>query len=91
MQGRRTGVSWATVEYVPGRTRFKVEQYGPRRLWDETAAAWEWWLTQERPDRDRFGLTVDRDGQRVWLDEPDRLVPAPTAVSRRTRLPRTHP
>ncbi|MEV5873695.1 methyltransferase domain-containing protein [Streptomyces sp. NPDC052101] len=73
--------SWATVEYVPGRTEFEVEQYGPRRLWDETAAAWDWWLAQGRPDRDRFGLTVDRDGQRVWLDAPDRptLTPWPGA------------
>lgn len=49
---------------------------GPRRLWDETEAAYRWWETQGRPVRDRFGLTVDQDGQRVWLDEPDRLVPA---------------
>lgn len=67
--------SWATVEYVPGRKVFVVEQYGPRRLWDEAEAAYRWWEDRGRPPRDRFGLTVDRDGQRVWLEDPDTLVP----------------
>ncbi|MGW0764770.1 hypothetical protein [Streptomyces sp. NPDC002676] len=67
--------SWATVEYVPGRKEFEVEQYGPRRLWDETEAAYRWWEDRGRPGRERFGLTVDRNGQRVWLDGPDHLAP----------------
>ncbi|MGW7004183.1 methyltransferase domain-containing protein [Streptomyces sp. NPDC054933] len=69
------GKSWATAEYVPGRSVFEVEQYGPRRLWDEVEAAWRWWESQDRPSRDRFGLTVDQHGQRVWLDSPDHPVP----------------
>ncbi|MFJ6741027.1 methyltransferase domain-containing protein [Streptomyces sp. NPDC091279] len=67
------GTSWATVEYVPDRTHFEVEQHGPRRLWSEAEAAWNWWLDQGRPTRDRFGLTVDQNAQRLWLD--DHLLP----------------
>ncbi|WP_449195314.1 methyltransferase domain-containing protein [Streptomyces sp. NRAIS3] len=61
--------SWARVEGD------SVRQAGPRQLWDEVEAAWRWWEEQERPSRDRFGLTVDRDGQRVWLDSADHPVP----------------
>lgn len=61
--------SWARVEGD------SVRQAGPRRLWDEAEAAWRWWEEQGRPRRDRFGLTVDCDGQRVWLDSTDHLLP----------------
>ncbi len=37
---------------------FPVMQAGPRRLWDETVAAWDWWVSAGRPDADRFGITV---------------------------------
>ncbi|WP_328973815.1 methyltransferase domain-containing protein [Streptomyces sp. NBC_00239] len=72
-----TGItSWATVDYEKGRTTFPVVQSGPRRLWDELEAAWRWWDKQGRPGFDRFGLTVDDSGERVWLDSPDHPVPA---------------
>lgn len=67
--------SWATVEYVPGREVFEAEQYGERRLWDEVEAAYRWWEDRGRPTRERFGLSVDRAGQRVWLDTPGGVVP----------------
>ncbi|MHC0433905.1 methyltransferase domain-containing protein [Streptomyces sp. O3] len=71
-----TGVtSWATVDYADGRTTYGVVQSGPRKLWGELEAAWRWWDRQGRPGFDRFGLTVDDGGQRVWLDSPDRPVP----------------
>ncbi|MFC9930294.1 methyltransferase domain-containing protein [Streptomyces sp. NPDC127190] len=66
--------SWATVEYVPGHETYEVEQYGPRRLWDEVETAYRWWEEQGRPPRDHFGLTVTPDGQQVWLDQPDHVV-----------------
>ncbi|GAA1919788.1 methyltransferase domain-containing protein [Streptantibioticus ferralitis] len=69
------GKSWATAEYVPGQSEFEVEQYGPRRLWEEVEAAWRWWEAQGCPARDRFGLAIDQHGQRVWLDSPDHPVP----------------
>jgi hypothetical protein len=68
------GTSWATVEYVPDAEVYEVEQYGRRALWDEVRAEFLRWHGLGRPVRDRFGLTVDGAGQRVWLDEPSRPV-----------------
>lgn len=60
--------SWASVDYEAGGPHL-VEQYGPRRLWDEVAAAYEWWVDAGRPPRERFGFTVTPEAQRVWLDD----------------------
>lgn len=73
------GGSWASVDYVPGRVEFVVEQWGSRRLWDEVEAAYMRWLSLGRPGRDRIGLTVSPDGQAVWLDSPDRVLTPPDA------------
>ncbi|NEB35903.1 methyltransferase domain-containing protein [Streptomyces sp. SID14515] len=71
-----TGVtSWATADYVPGKDRHRVVQSGPRCLWDELEGAYMWWAGNDRPGFERFGLTVDSDGERVWLDTPENLVP----------------
>ncbi|MFJ9943964.1 methyltransferase domain-containing protein [Streptomyces erythrochromogenes] len=69
-------LSWASADYEPGVDSFDVVQSGPRRLWDETEAAYYWWEGQGRPGFERFGLTVDSDGERAWLDSPDHPVPA---------------
>ncbi|MGW1196673.1 methyltransferase domain-containing protein [Streptomyces sp. NPDC002536] len=75
--------SWATAEYVPGQAAYEVEQYGPRRLWDEVEAAYRKWVDNGRPERDRAGLTVTRDGQHVWLDREDNIIgTVPTARER---------
>ncbi|WP_329399978.1 methyltransferase domain-containing protein [Streptomyces melanogenes] len=63
--------SWASADYVPGADSYEVYQSGPRRLWDETEAAYHWWADAGRPGFDRFGLTVDGDHAKVWLDWPD--------------------
>ncbi|MEU6059741.1 methyltransferase domain-containing protein [Streptomyces sp. NPDC047097] len=64
--------SWATVEYVPGRgEEYEVEQFGARRLWAEAEGAYGEWRAVGAPSRDRVGLTVDRGGQRLWVDTPD--------------------
>lgn len=64
--------SWAAVDYEPGAARFEVEQYGPRRLWDEAEAAHLGWLRAGRPGLDRLGLTATTGaGLRFWLDTPD--------------------
>ncbi len=67
--------SWATVDFVPRRKEFEVYQSGPRDLWDEVVAAYRWWDEQGRPGFERFGLTVDGEGERAWLDRPDNPVP----------------
>lgn len=69
-------LSWASADCEPGADSFDVVQFGPRRLWYETEAAYYWWEGQGRPGFDRFGLTVDSDGERAWLDCPDHPVPA---------------
>ncbi|MCF3107056.1 methyltransferase domain-containing protein [Streptomyces roseoverticillatus] len=67
--------SWATAEYVPGdQADYEVEQYGPRRLWDEVEAAYRQWERYGRPGRDRAGLVVDGAGERVWLDDPGNVI-----------------
>ncbi|WP_455410030.1 hypothetical protein [Streptomyces hiroshimensis] len=42
--------SWASVDYVPGHDAFAVEQYGPRRLWDEVEAGYRKWEALGSPD-----------------------------------------
>ncbi|QLE74657.1 protein-L-isoaspartate(D-aspartate) O-methyltransferase [Streptomyces rectiverticillatus] len=69
-------LSWASADYEPGADSFEVVQSGPRRLWDETEAAYCWWEAQGRPGFDRFGLTVAEGAERPWLDSPDHPVPA---------------
>ncbi|MFT2019474.1 methyltransferase domain-containing protein [Streptomyces sp. 796.1] len=66
--------SWACAQFRDG-ARTRVWQQGPRRLWDETEAALGWWEGQGRPGFERFGLTVDAEGERVWWGTPDRPVP----------------
>ncbi|WP_370414562.1 methyltransferase domain-containing protein [Streptomyces fradiae] len=61
--------SWASADYEPGAGEFEVVQGGPRRLWDETEAAYEWWVREGRPGFGRFGLSVGAGAaQTVWLD-----------------------
>jgi protein-L-isoaspartate O-methyltransferase len=59
---------------VHGSAPVTVQQQGPRALWDEIESAYRWWLTAGRPAPDRFGLTVCRDGQTVWLDDPTNIL-----------------
>ncbi|MFJ5101031.1 methyltransferase domain-containing protein [Streptomyces sp. NPDC088554] len=71
-----SATSWASVDYDGRQTEtFAVAQYGPRRLWDEVAAARERWLLAGAPDIGRYGLTVAPGVQRAWLDTPDTPVP----------------
>lgn len=62
--------SWACVVFREGGDRSAVYQGGARRLWDEVEAAYYWWHEKGEPGLERFGLTLDRDGTRAWLDNP---------------------
>ncbi|MBC2877443.1 MULTISPECIES: methyltransferase domain-containing protein [Streptomyces] len=75
LQGPDGDPSWACTLFraEPGLTTL-VWQGGPRRLWDEAEAAYGWWAALGEPAPDRFGLTVDGAGGRVWLDEPGNVV-----------------
>ncbi|WP_329338623.1 methyltransferase domain-containing protein [Streptomyces sp. NBC_00663] len=62
--------SWACVMFRDGQDEASVWQSGPRRLWDEVAAALAWWRAAGEPGIERFGLTVTADSQHAWLDRP---------------------
>ncbi|MBP0448622.1 methyltransferase [Kitasatospora sp. RG8] len=64
--------SWAAVDHDGSEEdRFTVYQHGPRRLWDEVEAAYEWWRGSGKPHPGRLGLTVTPEGGHwAWLDEP---------------------
>ncbi|MER6366644.1 hypothetical protein [Kitasatospora sp. NPDC001527] len=62
--------SWAAVDSDGAAgDRYTVWQYGPRRLWDEVQAAYDWWEAAGSPSPDRFGLTIKGQEHLVWLDE----------------------
>ncbi len=66
--------SWTSWRITPQAPAYRVCQHGPRRLFDELAAAYEWWRDLGRPAHDRFGLTVTASGQRLWMDDPANTV-----------------
>ncbi|WP_233515369.1 methyltransferase domain-containing protein [Marinitenerispora sediminis] len=74
--------SWASWRITPDTTgRYRVRQHGPRQLFAELAAAYEWWETAGRPSHDRFGLTAtSRDQQQIWLDQPENVIGEPPPV-----------
>ncbi|MGH3842263.1 MAG: hypothetical protein ACRDS0_12575 [Pseudonocardiaceae bacterium] len=59
--------SWARFDYQPDTDRWPVHQFGPRRLFDEVAAAHHQWDQAGRPAATQWSFTVTPDGQRVWL------------------------
>jgi hypothetical protein len=60
--------SWASI------TGSQVCQAGTRNLWDETVSAYHWWIEQDRPDRQQFHLTITRERQWIWLNDPANTV-----------------
>ncbi|MGH3916659.1 MAG: hypothetical protein ACRDTC_25085, partial [Pseudonocardiaceae bacterium] len=67
--------SWARLDAdLKDPAPFTVRQFGPRKLWDEVEAAYDWWYEQDKPGLDRFGFQI-RDGRQwIWLDEPENVV-----------------
>jgi hypothetical protein len=63
--------SWAACDNAPGAAECRVTQYGQRRLWDEVSAAHLQWIALGSPGYERFGLSIDPTGTRLWLDRPD--------------------
>jgi protein-L-isoaspartate(D-aspartate) O-methyltransferase len=69
------GGSWASWRVEPGlKGRYPVRQHGRRRLFTELEAAYRWWVREGRPEHGRYGITVSREAQTVWLDEPSHVV-----------------
>ncbi|WP_049573986.1 methyltransferase domain-containing protein [Streptomyces sp. SBT349] len=48
----------------------RVTQTGPRDLWDEAEHLHREWNRSGRPGLERVGVTVTRECQYVWLDDP---------------------
>jgi protein-L-isoaspartate O-methyltransferase len=70
-----TTQSWARLDaHLTSPDPFVIHQLGPRRLWDEAVAAYDWWYDHDKPDPARFGMTMTTDTQTVWLDEPGTVV-----------------
>ncbi|MGW4410450.1 methyltransferase domain-containing protein [Nonomuraea sp. NPDC004702] len=65
---------WAAAVHRYGQLDHLVYQVGDRPLWDEMTDAYFRWVSWGEPDRSRFGLTVDPEGQYIWLDSPDNVI-----------------
>ncbi len=59
--------SWASIDYSPDADQYEVNQWGPRRLWDEVATAYRWWVDAGSPKAEQWTFTVTPAGQRVEL------------------------
>lgn len=68
------GTSATIVRYGDWWAQDAVRCWGPRDLWAEVTAAYTWYELRGRPHLTRFGVTVGREGQFAWLDEPGRPV-----------------
>ncbi|MFF5262125.1 methyltransferase domain-containing protein [Actinomadura viridis] len=66
--------SWARVDVTEGASTHRVRQHGPRALWSEIEACYQWWEEIGRPVTGRFGLAVLPHRQYVYLDSPDNPV-----------------
>ncbi|GAB3440109.1 methyltransferase domain-containing protein [Streptomonospora sediminis] len=67
---------WISATTSPSWVRLhgdgRVEQGGPRRLWEELVEARRWWEENGRPAVTGYGLSVDTAGNhRVWFGAPD--------------------
>ncbi|KAB8196888.1 protein-L-isoaspartate(D-aspartate) O-methyltransferase [Nonomuraea phyllanthi] len=65
---------WAVGVHERGESEHTVYQMGERPLWEEVTDAYFRWVGWGEPGRDRFGMTVTPEGQRVWLDSSDRVI-----------------
>jgi methyltransferase of ATP-grasp peptide maturase system len=65
------GGSWAYHDTTTG----EVEQGGPRKLWDELEEVHGAWAENDKPARDRIGLTVTASGETwVWVHDETNTV-----------------
>ncbi|RLL66703.1 protein-L-isoaspartate(D-aspartate) O-methyltransferase [Streptomyces sp. Z26] len=75
-EGRRTqlwdedGTSVAVVRHGAWWLPDAVTVYGRRNLWAELVRAYTVWRCEGQPHYQRFGLTYDARGRRLWLDDP---------------------
>jgi hypothetical protein len=58
--------SWATLHLTP-EPPYEVQQSGERKLWDEVATAYRWWIDADQLAVDAWKFTVTANGQRIEL------------------------
>ncbi len=63
--------AWAEVETNAVDGEYRVDQGGPRRLWDQVEQTHQWWQEHGRPDWSAFGITATPESQTVWFESPD--------------------
>ncbi len=59
--------AWAGVTAAADGGDARWEQYGIRKLWAAVEGAYRWWVDNDRPAPDAFGMTVASFGQFGWL------------------------
>ncbi|SEU39247.1 methyltransferase domain-containing protein [Nonomuraea wenchangensis] len=60
---------WGVAIYEPDGESW-VYELGDRHLWEEVTRAYFQWVSWGEPGLERFGMSVDREGQQLWLDAP---------------------
>ncbi|MEV1239767.1 hypothetical protein ACIBO2_39410 [Nonomuraea sp. NPDC050022] len=68
------GTLWAVATWRPGSAEHGVQQVGDRPVWDEAFQAYAQRVAWGEPSRRRYGITVTPEGQRIWLDDPERVL-----------------
>jgi hypothetical protein len=59
--------SWAIARYDGTGAPYQIRQHGRRRLWEEIAAAYKWWLDRGKPPLTQWRLTIRSDQQTAVL------------------------
>jgi protein-L-isoaspartate O-methyltransferase len=65
--------SWARITLDGTPAPYKVEQAGPRQLWNEVTAAYHWWLGAGKPAVTDWLITIGPNGQTITLDHRSNL------------------
>jgi protein-L-isoaspartate(D-aspartate) O-methyltransferase len=62
--------SWATIELAEHDGLRQVTEAGPTPVWTAVERAYQEWTALGEPDWPRLGVTVTRERQWAWLDDP---------------------
>ncbi len=74
--------SWALVHHDPDGAGHRVEQSGPRHLWNELEELHALWTATDRPTADRIRFTLHPNGETTaWVDDRDPRRESPLPVS----------